>query len=259
MSAVSAHFLMAPPAHETVLPRKLKDDAIVEALCELRFETEMLPEVVVGRLVDEPSRLRAWQRLPTADLPQLFIAANPDLRFQPSFELADASRRTILRIGPNMISYHCLAPYPGWEHFKADIATAIQRLFDALPEVTLTRAGLRYVNSLSMTRHHIGSVHQLCTQTTIADAAVTGPMLLRFERQVASNHRVASQLASADFAKGVTPDSTAIVDIDVYTTASLGKLAFAQILAWIEEAHAYEKIAFFELIPSEILRVLVEE
>jgi len=33
-------------------PEKLRDDCIVEAICELRFDTSELAEVVVGRLTD---------------------------------------------------------------------------------------------------------------------------------------------------------------------------------------------------------------
>lgn len=53
------------------MPDRLKIDAIIEAICEVRFDMATTPEVLLGRLVD----YRPWQdfvqrRMPAHDIPE---------------------------------------------------------------------------------------------------------------------------------------------------------------------------------------------
>jgi hypothetical protein len=42
-----------------LLPRRLRDDSIAEAICEFRFSAGELPEIVVGRLA--PPSSQSWR------------------------------------------------------------------------------------------------------------------------------------------------------------------------------------------------------
>lgn len=73
---------MSHPIGARMTTDRLKDDPIVEALLDVRFETKELPEVVIGRL----SEMGEWHklvktRLPTADIPLAFRNANAQMRF----------------------------------------------------------------------------------------------------------------------------------------------------------------------------------
>ena len=73
---------------EIPIPRKLRDDCIIEALCELQFNSPEIPEVVLGRLADATY----WSgfsrnRLPMADIPAPIRNAGPFLKYQPVLEL----------------------------------------------------------------------------------------------------------------------------------------------------------------------------
>jgi uncharacterized protein (TIGR04255 family) len=99
------------------IPKKLKADAIAEALLEVRFqckEATQLPELVVGKLADNP----VWKdyekaRLPVSEIPASLRAQDENLRFQPLLEVRDAQKVSVAKIGSNVLSYHRLAPYPG--------------------------------------------------------------------------------------------------------------------------------------------------
>src|SRR5688572_6634063 len=94
------------------IPKKLKHDAIVEALLEVRFQTTTIPEVLFGRLADyAPWKGFTQVRLPAYDLPALMRQADPNLRFQPLFELRDEQNKQAVRLGGRVLSYHKLAPY----------------------------------------------------------------------------------------------------------------------------------------------------
>jgi hypothetical protein len=66
------------------LPKKLKVDAILEAVLDIRFEPDpsLVSEVIIGRFADV-AELRGFRqaRLPTADIPAPMRRANPDLKF----------------------------------------------------------------------------------------------------------------------------------------------------------------------------------
>ena len=79
-----------------VLPEKLKNDAIAEAVCEVRFECEesvSLPEIVVGRLAEfETWRDYQKVRLPISDIPVSIRYQDPNLKNQPVLELREEQR-----------------------------------------------------------------------------------------------------------------------------------------------------------------------
>jgi hypothetical protein len=78
-----------PPLETEMLPppKKLKNDAIAEALCEVRFECEesgSLPEIVVSKLAEfDPWRHFQKVRLPAYDIPPSIRSQVPHLRACP--------------------------------------------------------------------------------------------------------------------------------------------------------------------------------
>ena len=70
------------------IPQKLKHDAIVEALVEIRFDASTIPEVLLGRLADhEPWKGFDQRRLPAYEIPAPIRQADANLRYNPWFEL----------------------------------------------------------------------------------------------------------------------------------------------------------------------------
>jgi len=79
---------MAKPARE--IPAKLKNDAIVEALVELRFDMPegSVPEIFFVRLAESPAWKEFHQRmLPLFHLPVQVRMSDVNLRYQPALEL----------------------------------------------------------------------------------------------------------------------------------------------------------------------------
>ena len=122
-------------------PKKLKKDAIAEALCEVRFECEestSLPETVVSKLAEfEPWRQFAKVRLAASDIPASLRSQVPNFKNQPLLVLREENGPRQAKIGANVMSYHRLAPYPGWATFKAEIE---QRRRSPLPFVSILQS-----------------------------------------------------------------------------------------------------------------------
>src|SRR5438552_15913338 len=92
------------------IPRKLKQDAIIEAIFEMRFDTGMIPEILFGRLAEYDGwKGLEQQRLPSYDIPRQLREFDPTLRFAPVFELRVGIGHRAIRIATPLLAYHQLA------------------------------------------------------------------------------------------------------------------------------------------------------
>ena len=84
----------------TAVPSKLKDDSIVEAVFEIRFDTAIIPEVLIGRFIDnEKWGSREQRQLPAYNIPAQLRSIDPNIKFSPIIELAEPHTKSILRLG----------------------------------------------------------------------------------------------------------------------------------------------------------------
>lgn len=231
------------------LPKNLNPDAIVEALLEVRFKTSVLAELVTGRLSDSTVwRELAPQRLPVADVPEVIRRTDPNLLFQPTVELRGADGKQLIRIGPQVLSHHRLAPYLGWQQFRAELFETIGELFARIGDARVTRLGLRYINALTRS-HGIGGVPDLDMTVTVDSAPLTEKINLNFMKLVGNDIATMVRVASPDFLQGRLPEGSAvIVDIDVFTPDGFGSTDRQIVQEWTERAHTEEKQAFFSLL-----------
>lgn len=242
------------------LPRKLKDDAVTEANFEIRFDPDpsSIPEVLYGRLADT-SEWRGFtqKRLPAADIPAALRRADPNLRYQASIALTNPDGASTVRIGPQMIAYARLAPYPGWEVLGSEIDRTIDVLFAALPNVSVTRLGLRYVNALRSDVHGINGIGDLNLNIVIAKEQVTKKLNLNYLSPVSDDSTCTLRIATSEFVQGQVPDNTTVIaDLDVYTNEPYKTSNKDVVKQWKELAHAKEKYNFFRLLTPETIQRL---
>jgi uncharacterized protein (TIGR04255 family) len=240
------------------LPKKLKSDAIVEAIFELRFEGLAVPELYYGRMADHP----LWKGFTVNDMPFRQLPAamrvDPNMRYLPALELA-AADRTALRLGPYSLAYHHLAPYVGWELFKPRLAKVVDSLFDTAQGITVQRIGLRYLNVLTSSAHRIDSFEDLDIELLDADGPINSNLNINFIRRPSTSTSCAVRIATPEFAQPQLPPGTrVVVDIDVYTEPGFSTNDRAVIGQWTEEAHGYEKSAFFQLLKQSAIDDLTE-
>jgi len=245
------------------IPTKLKDDAIVEAVCQLQFRTEDVPELVIGRLTLE-TKWRAFKpnRLPAADIPTPVRNATPILRTEPTFELRSSDGTRVVRLNENLVSYHIVGvkQYSGWRQFRPELEETAKAIFDQLKSPEISKLTLRYINAIHPERHFIKVVHDLALEVTVGGSKVFGPLNVNFVEQDGPDHRTTTRIAHPEFVQGVLPDGTcAVVDVEVTSPPHFSAKELGKVMSWIEAAHTYEKAAFFKLIPSPVLSRLTEE
>jgi uncharacterized protein (TIGR04255 family) len=183
------------------------------------------------------------------------------LKFEPTFELKekDGGARSV-RIGSNVLSFHRLAPYPGWAKFKPELDSLIEYLFEKSVGIHIRRLGLRYINALTLPGHTVSGLGDLALEATIRGDRITQSMNfasnIALPRQTACTVRV----ASLDFVSAPKlPDGTScMADVDVYKSKP-DETSAASVCDWIEFAHTEEKKHFFRLLRPETVQRLRED
>lgn len=246
-----------------VLPKKLKIDAIAEALCEVRFECDestSLPEIVVGRLAE----FEAWHdfekvRLPVSDIPATIRSQDPNLKVQPVLELRERTGSLLVKVGVNALSYHRLAPYPGWDDFKPEIIRTIEFLFCSFQSFRATRLGFRYVNVFTTEEHGVNDARDLYYSVNLAGDNLQDPQNLTYRKVRSDNHVVQVRIASPEFVTApIGKKVQVLLDLDVFTPNGFETNDAGTAKTWIEDAHTYEKEEFFRLFTDEMKDRLVE-
>jgi uncharacterized protein (TIGR04255 family) len=240
------------------IPRKLKHDAIVEALIEFRFETRTKPEFLLVRL----SEIEAWKdfkesRLPAFSIPEQIREVDPNLRFQPIFELQKDQRS--LRIGPRVISYHLRSPYQGWAIFGKEIERVAEAVFSKADSFVMKRLGLRYLNALTSDVHQIRSIGDLDVSVVVGTETVTDDINLNRTLTASNDRRCTIRIATPEFVTGSLPPNTSVLaDIDIFTPDSFETTDQDVVKRWVEAAHTTEKQEFFVLLKDETITSLEE-
>lgn len=241
---------------EVDIPTKLKKDAIVEAILEVRFDGSVAPEIIYGRAAD----MAAWKefeqkRLPTADIPAAIREAEATLRYQPLFELRERGGNRVLRIGGRVISFHVLAPYTGWAAFQPELNQLVDFAFENAGATAIRRLGLRYLNCLTLKDHGIAGLQDLDLAISVSGKNLIGALNLNFRSEHSDAMHCMARVASLDFVEGKMPaGSVAFVDVDIFTPPNITIDHPDNVKAWIAEAHDLEKINFFQLWKPEILK-----
>ena len=246
--------------HDKPIPTKLKHDAIVEALLEIRFDAATIPEIFFGRLADYgPWKGFRQSHLPTYNIPAPLRQADKDLRYQPVFELKDVSGRRAVRIGGHVLSYHRTAPYVGWNAFEPELHEAIEGLFAKTEGLMIRRLELRYLNALRPDVHGIRSISDLDLTLAIAHEDLVDRVNINFQRDLFEDTRCTIRIATKEFVRGALPVDTSIfVDVAVSTKGVFQTTEGAKAKDWVHFAHKKEKEQFFRLLTDETIDALKE-
>lgn len=239
------------------LPARIKPDAILEAIVEIRFGIVELPEIFLGRLLSAPVFGDLLPtRLPQADIPVSARESDPNLRFQPIYQLERDGE--LIRVGTNALSIHILPPYCGWDQFKARVDEIIRSAWAHSGHPPLERCGLRYINALTAAEHGVNSIADLNLEVSVAGENLVD-VTVSFVSQDESGTEALVRVASRKHVQGEIPDdATFVVDVDVRTTGKINSWNDDAIMSWLEYAHDIEKSHFFDLLPRAIVERLEE-
>ena len=245
------------------MPKKLKDDAIIEAVCQIAFASTDLPEVIIGRLTDFPGSKDFVQKTnPVSNIPAPLRRADPQLRKQPLMQFSHRDGR-VVAIGECVLSAHVVGvgAYPGWASFRSHVHSVVSQLFEKVNLPLVEGLTLRYINALVSSRHHVRGPTDLAVEISIGGVRAGGPINLNTVEYPTADLAVTTRIADTSFVQGTLPEGTgAVVDVEVGTRDGQPTPGSADaVMQWFDKAHLAEKRAFFRLLPPTVLAQLRED
>lgn len=242
--------------------RKYKNPPLVEAVCEFRLTLDTPWDLTIPGLFYEkvkntfPHReQRVFQEIELSQDPQ---GLRQQLRTSERIVLFTADRRTLIQLGPRLLTVNALRPYPTWQGFKPRIEMAWETLGGIIEIKDLERIGLRYINRVELPFQKV----------ELAEYFEFYPFIGSRLPQNMSSFIVGSEFPYAEGRDGCrvqftpAPDSSRersafMLDID-YFLAQPHVVKISDVLEWIEEAHSRVEEVFEGCI-TDRLREMFEE
>ncbi len=236
------------------LPKTITPCPIIDALVEIRFETDVNPNVVFGLIYSAIQQEYNGQiiSLPILQLPEAVRNSDPALKFKPLYRID--CEGVSLHVGPDVLSVSSKIPYIGWDNFKKHIARIIELVRESHVIKRVLRFGHRYTNFF--------------------DADIAHCITMSFEMTegyVPKNLQITTQVEGDGFMNTVQFSNTAvfnlhqrnqkngsIIDIDTYKNYGDGSF-FNNVDQELEGAHQSEKKLFFSLLKSGFIEKLNPE
>ncbi|MDD8019191.1 MAG: TIGR04255 family protein [Bacteroidota bacterium] len=109
------------------LPKKITPCPIVEALVEVRFESDLPGEAIFGIIYNAfQKEFPKFDKLPILELPDQIRSNDPNLKYLPHYKLSVGDY--IIQVGPKVFSFSNINEYVGWEVFYKEISLIFKKI-----------------------------------------------------------------------------------------------------------------------------------
>lgn len=245
---------MSPESDEMRIPRKITPCPIVEAIIELRFESDIPSEAVFGILYERVKNdyEKKIETLPVAQLPAAFRTQDPQLRYQPYYKLRSGD--FVLQIGPRTISLASTMEYVGWNDFSKRISTTISSIAESGVIKHVLRLGLRYINIFEFDIFDKINLKLMMKNRPFIANQITFKSYLKTEEFI-SHLQITNK---ADIEMNKIKKKGSVIDIDTSIERSPGIL-LNDVGSLMNAGHVEEKKLFFSLLNDEYLLSLNPE
>jgi uncharacterized protein (TIGR04255 family) len=238
------------------IPLKIDPCPINTAIAELRFESALPADAIFGVLypsfkTDYPSHTR----LPVADFPAILRANDPNLQFQPHYQLH--SGKYVIQIGPKVFSIVRFGEYTGWSDFGPAILTTMRKFFGLGIANTITRLSIRYSNFYENVDifDHLNDVSFQFGDIKLRSSEVMVRTVIeweKFQHILLISNTAESQTQTGNV---VTKKKGSVLDIDTMLLNYQGDLV-KDYETLLESMHRAEKSLFFNLLKQEYVLTL---
>ena len=246
--------MSASAAAAVRLPKHITPDPILEAVAEVRFLPQPVPDAVFGIIYPlVEGQYPAFEKLPILQLPDEVREKDPNLLFQPHYRLKAGSMT--LQIGPRVISL-TTSEYDTWHTFATNVLALFRTLEERRVFGAIVRVGLRYINFFEQNILPRSTVRIQMAGESIVDQQI-------FVRtQVEAAPYVTSIQIATQASVGQPPEarSGSAIDLDTFVTSPvLGEDRAGQFADLLNGAHAELKQRFFALLQPDFVASLNPE
>lgn len=240
---------------ESIMPKKLNECPLVDALIEIRFISELDKNAVFGYIY---SLLRndysgPVVNLPLSQIPIQIREHDPNLQYKPLYRID--GKDTVLQLGSDVICISSKIPYIGWDALSSKAEKIFTKLVEQRAVKTVIRLGHRYVNffegnidsKLELTVHFVPGYSYKNIQ--IRSEIQEGNFMSTLQYSNSASYQpeqLSQQLLGS------------IIDIDTFRVYD-GDYFIQNIRSEIDQAHEYEKRLFYSLLKNDFIDQLNPE
>lgn len=240
------------------VPVELKTIPILEAVYEVRFDTDLPPDTVVGIIFNVfKSDFKDAVELPVKSLPLEVREKDLNLRYQPHMRMKSNDNKFLLQFGQRVVSLHFSAPhYDRWENFESKIIDVSEKIESLKVAKSFNRVGLRYIDffeesiipdysfdllNLSVSVAGRGQGESFSCSSTFIDNKA------KHKVQVFKDHTITHLN---------TERTGDLIDLDTTFLDLTSISTFSEIASKTSEIHEEQKKIFFDLIGEKVTKLL---
>ena len=236
------------------VPVSLGTCPIVDAVIEIRFESNVIPQAVFG-IIYEKLRLRypKAEQLPIAQIPGALLQQDQNLRFQAQYRLSND--KYLVQVGPEVLTISPIINnailYPGWSNYSNEIKEVLELVLLSGIVKVVSRIGIRYtnffpaediLNQLRLSLAYNGKVIPFNETMLRTDLG---------EHEGFRNTLQVSNAASRFSAGSTVPELGSVIDVDTF------RMGYEQsdvksLTSLINTGHLVEKKVFWTLLKDEL-------
>ncbi len=241
-------------------PKKLNKCPLVEAVFEIRFDSTVPEDAVFGIVYQSLKPIVNTTKppitLPIVNLPSEIRRSDPNLRFQPHYQIK--LDNWTISVGPKTLLFSNRSPYDGWDDYKKFIIKALEFIIPSGIISKVIRTGLRYINVIDGNLFKNTKIDFQIVETKL-EAEETA---IHTTMKVNNGYYINLQLNN-NVLMSIDKDPVkraSVIDIDVAKDQILNLDTFKRNIDEIlEESHSIERERFFSLLTEDFLTFLKSE
>lgn len=226
------------------LPIKFENDSIVDANIEIRFETNLNPNVVFAYIYGKVKEIFNGNVLsfPISQMPSDIIRQDSTLKYKPLYRIE--GENCSLQTGSQMIALSSKIPYIGWHDFSTTFYDIVKLCFEYFKKIT--RLGIRYINFFE------GDISdKININFNISDKYQPSKLNIQTEVLVDDIPNTIQYTPNARWKL----KNGSVIDIDTFKLYS-DPVDFNVLQSDVELVHKCEKTVFISLLKDELIKEL---
>lgn len=238
------------------VPKKLQIVPILEALFEIRFESNTPEDTNIGIIYNEfKNDFGLPSNLPLMNIPMDVRSKDPNFRYQAYQRLASKDGKFLLQYGQRTISLHCVNyKYDVFQSYQDKINDLIERL-DKLQIVTsVNRIGLRYIDFLTDSEIPGYKFSDLNLNINIAGMGFGDNFSCSTEFKAHNSSHRTQIFKMIQIQHEGNSKQGDMIDIDSFTTKEIKDLK--SIKAIVPDIHEEQKKIFFGIMGEKVTALL---
>jgi len=230
------------------LPKRITPCPIVEAIVELRFQSQILPEAVFGIIYNALiPKFAKLEKLPILQIPEVIRLNDPQLAYQPYYKFI--SDTFTFQLGAKVLSLSNPGNYVGWDKFSSQLIETFKEIQKLNFIKQVERLGIRYINFFE----NINIYENITLSVEMNGVPLDSERLLTRAELKRGNFLGVLQIAGNTNLALINkpPKKGSVIDIDIVREIKDDFFKGMDVL--LKEGHEEEKKLFYGLLKEDFL------